>query len=59
MISIAIKCCKNCKDRYLGCHDKCDKYKKEKALMEAYRDSQRNTNIYSYVRAREKKMSQF
>jgi hypothetical protein len=22
--------CKNCKDRYLGCHDKCEKYQKFK-----------------------------
>lgn len=24
-----ISCCKDCEDRYLGCHSECDKYKKQ------------------------------
>lgn len=24
-----IYCCKDCKERYLGCHDKCEKYQKQ------------------------------
>lgn len=26
-----ITCCKNCEDRYVGCHAKCDIYKSERA----------------------------
>lgn len=25
--------CKGCKDRYVGCHSKCEKYKKEKEAV--------------------------
>lgn len=25
-----VRSCKDCKERYLGCHDKCEKYLKEK-----------------------------
>jgi hypothetical protein len=28
------KSCYHCKERYLGCHDKCNKYLKEKANWE-------------------------
>ena len=24
-----ISCCKDCEDRFVGCHSKCDKYKKQ------------------------------
>lgn len=30
-----IKCCKNCKDRYLGCHDKCSTYQES---LQMYRN---------------------
>lgn len=29
-----MKACLNCKERYSGCHDECDKYKKEKMKIE-------------------------
>ena len=29
--------CKGCADRYPGCHDKCEKYQKEKAVYEERR----------------------
>lgn len=29
-----IKCCKDCEERYLGCHSKCEQYKAEKAKRE-------------------------
>ena len=32
-----MKACLNCKDRYSGCHDECDKYKKEKMKIEQAR----------------------
>ena len=33
---MAIKCCKGCvpPTRYLGCHDRCNKYLEEKAKLE-------------------------
>lgn len=30
----SITCCKDCKDRYVGCHDKCARYLKEKQEFE-------------------------
>lgn len=32
-----IRCCKDCKDRHLACHDKCEKYIKEKQDYEEYK----------------------
>lgn len=33
-----IKCCKDCGDRFPGCHDKYDKYKYEKQQMEELKE---------------------
>lgn len=32
-----MKACLNCQNRKLGCHDECDKYKKEKNKIEQAR----------------------
>lgn len=29
-----ISCCKDCTERYVGCHSKCEKYLEEKQLLE-------------------------
>ena len=35
---VTIKCCKNCKDRIVGCHSICEKYIKEKEEIERVRE---------------------
>lgn len=32
---MTINCCKDCKERYLGCHDKCSKYQER---LQMYRN---------------------
>ena len=32
--SSCIHCCHHCEDRHIGCHDQCEKYKKEVAENE-------------------------
>lgn len=42
--------CKGCPDRYPGCHDHCDKYKREKAEYEkrkAELEADREARIYT------------
>lgn len=34
--------CKDCPDRYLGCHSKCDKYKAFRAEREAIYEQRKN-----------------
>lgn len=34
MYSSKIICCKDCKERYIGCHSKCEKYITEKRNLE-------------------------
>lgn len=31
------KCCRDCKERHVGCHGSCEKYKKSKEEFEAFR----------------------
>lgn len=35
---MSIKCCYKCKDRYVGCHDRCEMYQNEKREHEAEKD---------------------
>ena len=39
-MSMGIKCCKDCKKRFLGCHDSCDEYKEE--LEEMHKEKEYN-----------------
>lgn len=32
---IKINCCLNCEDRHVGCHSSCDRYKQERAEIDA------------------------
>ena len=32
-----IKCCKDCTERYIGCHSDCDRYNKEKSDIDKYK----------------------
>lgn len=32
---VTIRSCKNCSDRFPGCHDKCERYKADKEANEA------------------------
>ena len=41
-------CCKECEDRYLGCHDHCDKYKAAKEDWEQYKESKKATAYEDY-----------
>lgn len=38
--------CKNCKDRYMGCHSKCEKYLDEVKKNEKIKRYERKENIY-------------
>lgn len=35
-------CCKDCKDRYVGCHSECEKYKTQKDLHEKRKQEFKN-----------------
>jgi hypothetical protein len=44
-----IKCCKDCEDRYFGCHSECDRYLKEKKKSaKNQRDWQISRIMYEY-----------
>lgn len=32
---VNIQCCLNCEDRHVGCHSSCERYKQERAEIEA------------------------
>lgn len=38
VLMATFKSCYHCKERYLGCHDKCNKYLKEKAEHEKHKE---------------------
>lgn len=55
---MAIFSCLDCDDREVGCHNKCDKYKREKAeyvRKENERRSSKNEICYTYFGERKKK----
>ena len=42
--------CKNCPDRYLGCHSNCDKYKQFKEeIAEIKRKQQKGRIYFNYI----------
>lgn len=42
--------CKNCPDRYLGCHSNCDKYKQfKKEIAERKRKNQKGREYFNYL----------
>lgn len=42
--------CKDCPDRYPGCHDKCEKYQKEKAVWDKMKaKAEENRELEAYV----------
>ena len=46
-----IRSCKDCTDRYVGCHSNCEKYLSEKAEYERLRDlikERRDAQLYDY-----------
>lgn len=46
---MTINCCKDCKDRYLGCHSKCRKYQER---LQLYRNEQEHLKkMYSCSRS--------
>lgn len=46
-----INCCKWCQERHLACHDKCDRYLKEKEENDKANEWLRNANTISKERA--------
>ena len=42
-----IKCCKDCNDREIGCHGKCERYIKEKEENDKYREAERKRNMFT------------
>lgn len=52
--------CKNCNERFIGCHSNCDSYKQYKLHLAKEKEkynfsvSSRNTNIEMYNKIREK-----
>lgn len=45
-----IKCCKDCNDRYPGCHSHCVRYINEKAEDEAQKEQQRQRQFEEHLR---------
>lgn len=45
-----IKCCKDCNDRYPGCHSHCARYINEKAEDEAQKEQQRQRQFEEHLR---------
>jgi hypothetical protein len=46
-----IKCCKDCNERYSGCHDKCTRYLAEKSRNDRIRkEKQMRGYTYSYFK---------
>lgn len=50
--------CKDCKDRYLGCHTKCSRYLKFKVAM-AKADKERKAETESFVAFKSYKKEKF
>lgn len=46
-----IRCCMGCTDRHLACHDKCDRYLKEKEENDKANEWLRNVNASSRASA--------
>ena len=38
-----ITCCKGCRDRYPGCHDKCNTYQEQKRERQALLDQEKSS----------------
>lgn len=53
-----ITSCRNCEDRYLGCHDHCEKYLSQKRANEEARERERTSNLidaeFAKMRTRQK-----
>lgn len=47
-----ITCCKDCKDRYVGCHSNCEEYKKQKEKYEEEKLKRNETRYIPYGRKR-------
>lgn len=47
-----IKCCKDCKERYLGCHDKCSTYQERLKIYRNEQDYLKKMYGYRSVRAK-------
>jgi len=46
-----ISCCKDCKERHLGCHSKCERYIKQKEdllVQKEYMKKSKNPIIYGF-----------
>lgn len=60
-----IKCCKDCKERQLGCHSTCEKYSKERWMKDKENDrlfreydlpaSTHHRNLMKYIYSNTKK----
>ena len=52
--------CKNCPNRYLACHDHCEKYKAIKAQEQKYKDANRGKKeAYMYTIENSRKTHDF
>lgn len=40
--------CKDCKDRYLGCHDRCEKYQQFKKRNDEIREKERREKLINF-----------
>lgn len=43
-----ITCCKDCPDRYPGCHGKCEKYINERSAYDAVKDEAKKRYMVAY-----------
>lgn len=40
--------CKDCKDRYIGCHDRCEKYQQFKKRNDELREKERREKLINF-----------
>lgn len=45
-MNIAVAPCKGCKDRKLGCHGKCDRYKKYRQAKDKENEKHRQDSLF-------------
>lgn len=48
-INNVVTCCENCKERHFKCHSECEKYKKQRELLEELKEKERKRKVPSTV----------
>lgn len=48
-INNVVTCCENCKERHFKCHSECEKYKKQRELLEELKEKERKRKVPNTV----------